>query len=103
MGLTTDGVIRILAGTILKFRTGEAASGSRIDHRHAKSACVVLRLADRRAGTRPTVIQPGQSALPSASNVDSLLIAVLRDSVARGEYQVDADSVARKMIAAYGL
>jgi hypothetical protein len=87
----------------LKFRTGGAASAIRVDQRHAKSACVVLQLADRRGAMRATVIRPGQSALPSASNLDSLLIAVLRDSVARGEYQVDADSVARKMIAAYGL
>lgn len=103
MGLTTDGVTRILAGTILKFRTRGAASGSRVDHHHATSACVVLQLADRRAGARATVIQPGPTGLPVAGNVDSLLVAVLRDSVARGEYQVDADSVARKMIAAYGL
>lgn len=103
MRLTTDGVTPILAGTILKFRTGGAASGSRIDHRHATTACVVVQLAERRAGARATVIQPGPTGLPVAGNVDSLLVAMLRDSVARGEYQVDADSVARKMMAVYGL
>jgi anti-sigma28 factor (negative regulator of flagellin synthesis) len=103
MGLTTDGVTRILAGTILKFRTRGAARGSRVEHRHATSAGIVLQLADRRAGARATVTQPGPTGLPGAGNVDSILVAVLRDSVARGEYQVDADSVARKMIAAHGL
>jgi anti-sigma28 factor (negative regulator of flagellin synthesis) len=36
-------------------------------------------------------------------DLDSLLVERLRESVARGEYRVDAKRVARKLIAARGL
>jgi anti-sigma28 factor (negative regulator of flagellin synthesis) len=35
--------------------------------------------------------------------VDSRLVELLRESVARGEYRVDAKRVARKLMAARGL
>jgi anti-sigma28 factor (negative regulator of flagellin synthesis) len=41
--------------------------------------------------------------MPGPCDIDSILVAVLRDRVARGEYRVDARTVARKLIAAHGL
>jgi hypothetical protein len=99
----TRGVRQLLAGTILRFPTKGAASNKPTDGRLATAACVVLRLP---AVSRPalTAARAVERAFPApALDVDSILVALLRESVARGEYRVDASRVARKLIAADGL
>jgi anti-sigma28 factor (negative regulator of flagellin synthesis) len=63
----------------------------------------VLRL---RTGSGPLPdVSDGSSrpAHPRGRDLDSLLVEMLRESIARGEYRVDAKRVARKLIAARGL
>jgi len=77
-----------LAGTILHFPVRGAANAGPPAPRQAHRACAVLRLDGG-----------GRSGHPLGRDVDWLLVELLRDTIARGEYRVDARRVARKMIA----
>lgn len=80
--LTADGATRALADKILRFRPRGNATPGPVGPRQADRACAVI---------------------SGPCDIDSILVAVLRDRVVRGEYRVDARTVARKMIAAHGL
>jgi hypothetical protein len=71
-----------LADKILQFRPRGTARPGPVEPRQAERICAVM---------------------PGPCDIDSILVAVLHDRVARGEYRVDARTVARKMIAAHGL
>jgi hypothetical protein len=92
-----------LAGTILRFRARGTASKQPVDPRRANRARIVQRLT---GGSRPPESVAGATEPPAITlrrDVDSVLVALLRESVACGEYRIDAKRVALKLIAAHGL
>jgi hypothetical protein len=91
-----------LAGEILRFPV-TAARGGPTAPRSAAGGCVVLPLRDP-AGRLPGIARNRFRAVRAEGrDVDALLVDLLRDSVARGEYRVDARRIARKLIATQGL
>jgi len=92
-----------LAGTILMFRARPAANTGLVGPCQASRSGVVLRLPDRRRSPRAVAKAAARPTCPAARDVDSRLVELLRESVARGEYRVDAKRVARKLMAARGL
>jgi hypothetical protein len=103
MKLTADGATRALADKILRFRPRGTARPGPVEPRQADRDCAVMPLPDRQVATQPAGPPPWPAVMPGPCDIDSILVAVLRDRVARGEYRVDARTVARKLIAAHGL
>lgn len=101
--LTADGATRALADKILRFRPRGTARPGPVEPRQADRDCAVMPLPDRQVATQPAGHLPWPPVMPGPCDIDSILVAVLRDRVARGEYRVDARTVARKLIAAHGL
>jgi hypothetical protein len=110
LGLTGDGVIGNLADTIRRFRAS-AARTLRTSTLAADRIGVVVHLhsqvrSQRGASDAQQPLAPPQPCAgppESAQDLDPVLVAVLRESVARGEYTVDPERVARKLMAADGL
>jgi anti-sigma28 factor (negative regulator of flagellin synthesis) len=92
-----------LADKILQFRPRGTATPGNVEPRQTDRACAVVPLPDRQATAQAASHPPWPPVMPSPGDIDSILVAVLRDRVARGEYRVDPRTVARKLIAAHGL
>ena len=103
MKLTADGATRALADKILRFRPRGTARPGPSEPRRTEGACAVVPLPDRQVAAPAAIPPPWPPVMPGPCDIDSILVAVLRDRVARGEYRVDARTVARKLIAAHGL
>ena len=103
MKLTADGATRALADKILLFRRRGTARPVPAAPRQAGRAGVVVPLTDRQLVANADGDAPWLPVMPDAAGIDPILVAVLRERVARGEYRVDARAVARKLIAAHGL
>jgi hypothetical protein len=101
--LTADGANRALADKILRFRRRGPARPGPVEPRQTDRACAIVPLPDPRVTTQAAGQSPWPPAMPHLCDIDSILVAVLRDRVARGEYRVDSRTVARKLIAAHGL
>lgn len=110
LGLTGDGVIRTLADTIERFRAS-AVRKVRTSPLPADHVGVIVQLPTQSrsplgvSDVRQPLAPPQPRAGPpdSAQDLDPVLVAVLRESVARGEYTVDPQRIARKLMAADGL
>ena len=103
MKLTADGATRALADKILRFRPRGTARPGPIEPRRTEGDCAVVPLPDRQVAAQAAIPPPWPPVMPGPCDIDSILVAVLRDRIARGEYRVDARTVARKLIAAHGL
>ena len=103
MKLTADGATRALADKILRFRPRGTARPGPIEPRRTEGDCAVVPLPDRQVDAQAAGHPPWPLVMSGPCDIDLILVAVLRDRVARGEYRVDARTVARKLIAAHGL
>lgn len=103
MKLTAEGATRALADKILLFRPQRTASAGTVESRQTDCACVIVPWPDRQLAKQAAGHPPWRPVTSGRCDIDPILVAVLRDRVARGEYRVDARTVARKLIAAHGL